>query len=292
MKPFLVIQTDFSLSWSAVAQMKGVMKIVDPELEIIDLCHEIKQFDPWEASLSLQATEPYWPKGTIFVSVVDPGVGTPRKACAAKLSDGNIVVTPDNGTLTHLFHSVGVTEVREIDETIHRYPGANDNSVFHGRDLFGYCAAKLAANVITYEEVGPAYPVSDIVICEEYDLKPVVQNGHLNGFVMTGEKHFGGISLNIRNEQLEEAGIALNDPVLVEIRHQGKAAYRGTMRYVKSFGYVEVGEPLLYKGSSGYVAIDLNQGNFIKTYGIGTGKEWTVTVTKGDNNEASAGTAK
>ena len=117
MKPFLVIQTDFSLSWSAVAQMKGVMKIVDPELEIIDLCHEIKQFDPWEASLSLQATEPYWPKGTIFVSVVDPGVGTPRKACAAKLRDGNIVVTPDNGTLTHLFHSVGVTEVREIDET-------------------------------------------------------------------------------------------------------------------------------------------------------------------------------
>ena len=130
------------------------------------------------------------------------------------------------------------------------------------------------------------------MICEEYDLKPVVQNGHLNGFVMTGEKHFGGISLNIRNEQLEEAGIALNDPVLVEIRHQGKAAYRGTMRYVKSFGYVEVGEPLLYKGSSGYAAIDLNQGNFIKTYGIGTGKEWTVTVTKGENNEASAGTAK
>ena len=84
----------------------------------------------------------------------------------------------------------------------------------------------------------------------------------------------------------------MNDPVLVEIRHQGKAAYRGTMRYVKSFGYVEVGEPLLYKGSSGYAAIDLNQGNFIKTYGIGTGKEWTVTVTKGENNEASAGTAK
>ncbi|MBR2675912.1 MAG: SAM-dependent chlorinase/fluorinase [Solobacterium sp.] len=292
MKPLLVIQTDFSLSWSAVAQMKGVMKIVDPQLEIIDLCHDIKKFDPWEASLSLQAAEPYWPKGTIFVSVVDPGVGTPRKACAAKLNDGSIVITPDNGTLTHLLHSVGILEVREIDEALHRYRGGTDNSVFHGRDLFGYCAAKLASAQITYEEVGPAYPISEIVICEEYDLKPTVSNGRLEGFVMTGEKHFGGISLNIRNEQLEEAGLVLNDPVFVEIMHQGKTAYRGTMRYVKSFGYVAVGEPLLYKGSSGYAAIDLNQGNFIGTFGIGTGKEWTVTVTKGENNEESAGTAK
>ena len=89
MKPAILIQTDFSQTWSGVAQMKGVMKIVDPSLEIIDLCHDIKQFDPWEASLSLEAAEPYWPKGTIFVSVIDPGVGTSRRACAAKLKDGN-----------------------------------------------------------------------------------------------------------------------------------------------------------------------------------------------------------
>ena len=150
MKPVILIQTDFSLSWSAVAQMKGVMKQVDPELEIVDQCHDIKTFDPWEASLSLQATEPYWPKGTIFVSVVDPGVGTARRTCAARLKDGMIIITPDNGSLTHVAKYHGIQTVREIDETINRLhgQGTDETSVFHGRDLFGYCAARLASNII------------------------------------------------------------------------------------------------------------------------------------------------
>lgn len=121
MKPFLLLQTDFSNTWGAVASMKGVIKLVDPALEIYDLCHDIKAFDPWEASLSLAAAEPYWPAGTVIVSVVDPGVGTARRACAALLRDGTYVVTPDNGTLTHLKHGVGIQTVREISPK-HRFP--------------------------------------------------------------------------------------------------------------------------------------------------------------------------
>ena len=123
MKPFVVIQTDFSLTWSAVSSMKGVMKIVDPTLQIEDITHDIKNFSPWEASMSLNTVEPYWPKGTVFVSVVDPGVGTSRKASVALLENGNYVVTPDNGALTHLLHRVGVKEIREIDETVNRFKG-------------------------------------------------------------------------------------------------------------------------------------------------------------------------
>ena len=118
MKPSIVIQTDFSLSWGAVAEMKGVMKQVDPGLDLVDLCHEIRNFDPWEASLSLATVEPYWAPGTIFVSVVDPGVGTSRRASVALLKDGSYVVTPDNGSLTHLLHQVGIEEICEIDEKV------------------------------------------------------------------------------------------------------------------------------------------------------------------------------
>ena len=282
MKPVILIQTDFSLSWSAVAQMKGVMKQVDPELEIVDLCHDIKTFDPWEASLSLQATEPYWPKGTIFVSVVDPGVGTARRACAARLKDGMIIITPDNGSLTHLLHSVGVEQVREIDESINRYPAKEQVSVFHGRDLFGYCAARLAAGVISFEEVGPEYPVSEIVECEEYRIEPVVRNHYAQGFILTGVKHFGGISLNVTNQDFQNTAISYGDNAEVTITYQGRTCFHQTMPFVHSFGEVPKGAALLYEGSSGYLSIDLNQGNFMEEYEIGCGKDWTVTIQKGE----------
>ena len=102
-------------------------------------------------------------KRTVFVSVVDPGVGTPRKASVALLKDGNYVITPDNGTLTHVYYNVGIEAIREIDETKNRYQGTENVSVFHGRDLFAYTAAKLASGQITFEEVGESYSLDDIV---------------------------------------------------------------------------------------------------------------------------------
>ena len=141
MKPCIVWQTDFGLSWGAVASMVGVCKQVDPELECIDITHEIEAYNILAASREIIYVEPFWPKGTVFVSVVDPGVGTDRRACVAKLHDGNYIVTPDNGTLTHLYYEVGIDEVREIDETVNRYHGTEAVSLFHGSDLFSYTAA-------------------------------------------------------------------------------------------------------------------------------------------------------
>ncbi len=283
MKPAILIQTDFSTTWSAVAEMKGVMKIVDPELEIVDLTHDIKKFDPWEASLSLAATEPYWPMGTIIVSVVDPGVGTDRKACAAKLNDGTIVITPDNGTLTHLLHSPGVREVRQIDESVNRYRGGDHSEVFHGRDLFGYCAAKLASGLISFEEVGPQYPIVEIVECEEYYSRPVLTEGFAEGFVLTGVPHYGSITLNITSEAFAACGFAIGEMVRVLIRHEGKGVFAQSVPYCKAFGDVKKGQPLLYDGSSGWLCLDINQGSFMETYGVETGKDWIVTIRREDN---------
>ena len=112
MKPILVFQTDFTYKESAVSAMYGVVKSVDREVEIIDGTHEIPQYDTWSASFRLYQPMNFWPEGTIFVSVVDPGVGTPRKACVAKTANGYYIVTPDNGSLTHVKAWIGITEVR------------------------------------------------------------------------------------------------------------------------------------------------------------------------------------
>ncbi|MCI6701080.1 MAG: SAM-dependent chlorinase/fluorinase [Solobacterium sp.] len=280
MKPLILLQTDFSNTWSAVASMKGVIKIVDRELEIYDLCHDIKAFDPWEASLSLNTCEPYWPKGTVIVSVVDPGVGTSRKASVALLNDGTYVVTPDNGSLTHLKYSVGIKAIREIDETRNRYEAKENVSVFHGRDLFGYCAALLASGKINFEEVGPEYPVSDVVECREYSTKPLLSNGYCEAFIMTGLKHFGGIQFNISNAEWEECGFVPGDMIEVVISYKEKAIFNKEVLYGKSFGDVNIGEPVLYRGSSLYLCLDLNCANFMSVYKIGTGLEYTATLKK------------
>lgn len=280
MKPAILLQTDFSNTWGAVASMKGVIKIVDPGLEIFDLCHDIKSFDPWEASLSLATVEPYWPKGTVIVSVVDPGVGTDRRASVALLCDGSYVVTPDNGALTHLLHTVGVKAVREIDESRNRYRGGEEVSVFHGRDLFGYCAALLASGKICFEEVGKEYPVSEIKQCPEYFIRPEsIENG-VKTWIMTGLKHFGGIQFGITNEEFRSLGFTEGDAFKISIFHRGEAEYEGIVPFAKSFGFVPEGEAVLYCGSSKYLSLDLNMDNFMGRYSIGTGREWTAEIVK------------
>ena len=191
MKPCIVWQTDFSLDWPFVATMKGVCKQVDASLECVDSTHTIEKFNVLEASQQLNYVEPFWPKGTVFVSVVDPGVGTPRKASVALLKDGNYVVTPDNGTLTHMYYNIGIEAIREIDETKNRYLGTESVSVFHGRDLFAYTAAKLASGQITFEEVGESYSLDDIVLLDYEYLKADVKNEDIQGIVSNVSDPFG-----------------------------------------------------------------------------------------------------
>lgn len=278
MKPIILLQTDFSNTWSAVASMKGVIKIVDRELEIEDLCHDIKMFDPWEASLSLNTCEPYWPKGTVIVSVVDPGVGTSRKASVALLNDGTYVVTPDNGTLTHLKNGVGIKEIREIDESRNRYHAKEEVSVFHGRDLFGYCAALLASGKITFEEVGPSYPVADVVECKEFYIKTEKVGDTVKTWVMTGLKHFGGIQFGISNAEADTLGFTLGKTYHVTVKNGEKVYFEEDVLYADTFGAVPVGAPVLYKGSSLFLSMDLNCDNLIAKYDIGTGAAWTVNI--------------
>lgn len=163
--PYILFQTDFGVGGGA--SMYGMCKLVDARLRSGELSHTVPTFDVAEASRRLGRILPYWPEGTAFVSVVDPGVGTKRRACVAKTINGYYITTPDNGTLSDIYRSQGITEIREIDETVNRYPHTPKVSIFHGRDLFAYCAARLASGQISWEEVGPAYSTEEIVLLED-----------------------------------------------------------------------------------------------------------------------------
>ncbi len=277
-KPILLFQTDFTYKEGAVCAMYGVVKSVDRELEIIDGTHELPQYDTWSASYRLFQSMKFWPKGTIFVSVVDPGVGTARRACVAKTADGYYVVTPDNGTLTHIKESVGIVEVREIDEATNRLKGNERTSVFHGRDLFGYCAAKLAGGFISYQQVGPKYPVEDIVL--HPITKPSVQGVKINGSLEIDDPNFGNVWTNIPLTLFERMRFLFGEYLTTTIQYRGKILFKKRLLFEKSFGFVGKGEPVIYNNEISYIALAVCQGSFVKTYGIGYGCEWSVEFEK------------
>lgn len=280
MKPCIVWQTDFGLSWGAVASMVGVCKQVDPELECIDITHEIEAYNILAASREIIYVEPFWPKGTVFVSVVDPGVGTDRRACVAKLHDGNYIVTPDNGTLTHLYYEVGIDEVREIDETVNRYHGTEAVSVFHGRDLFAYTAAKLASGKISFEGVGPAYPIEEIVRFDRDMIEAQVDGSDIKAIVGSVSDPFGSIAFNIKSSDFAKAGYAQGDMVHVILKKDGETYFEQDVLYEKSFGFVEKGAPILFNSSTNYIELGLNMGSFRDTYQVKEGRSYTAELSR------------
>ena len=278
-KPRVVLMTDFGTDNLGTAAMEGVCASVDNELVCTNMTHNISPFNTWQASNALMYVVPFWPAGTVFVSVVDPGVGTSRRACVAKLKNGCYVVTPDNGTLTHMFYRVGIEAVREIDETVNRLKGTEGTSIFHGRDLFAYCAAKLASGKIDFAGVGPEYPVSEVVVHNKL-FNPLTEHHHVEGVVTNAMPHFGNLETNIHMDAFAECGFAYGDTVHLTITHEGRTHFDSDVLYQKSFGFVEKGEPILFNGSSMYLGIALNQANFVKTYEIEDGESWKVRITK------------
>lgn len=276
-KPILVFQSDFTYKEGAVCAMYGVVKSVDRSLEIYDGTHEIPHFDTWSASYRLFQTMRFWPKGTIFVSVVDPGVGTSRRACVARTKD-YYVVTPDNGTLTHVKKYMGIEEVREIDETRNRLKGTEGTNVFHGRDLFAYCAARLASGIITYDEVGPAYPVEEIV--SHPVLEPKVSRCRAEGIFEICDPNFGNMWTNIPSELFLANGFEYGDMLYMTIYHEGRVVHSERALFARSFGYAGKGETVIYTNELMRIAVATCMGNFRETWNVDYGPEWTVLFEK------------
>jgi len=275
MKRLLVLQSDFGLDDGAVSAMYGVAKSVDRNLEIHDLTHGVTPFQILEGSYRLYQTVRFWPEGTVFVSVGDPGVGTDRKSVVAKTATGQFIVTPDNGTLTHLNKYIGIEAVREIDETINRLKGSEDSHTFHGRDVYAYTGARLASGVIDFEGVGPQLRIDDICVIPM--VAAVVSEGHIEGTIEVLDIRFGHLWTNITQEMFDRAGFKLGDEIDVMISFKGEKRYHSIVPFVRSFGLVKPSEALIYVNSMLMVAIGLHNVNFAATYNVGTGPDWKVS---------------
>ncbi len=278
MKKLLVFQSDFGLVDGAVAAMYGVAFEVDENLRAYNLTHDIPPYNIWEASYRLFQAMEYWPEETVFVSVVDPGVGSKRKSVVVKTVNEQYVVTPNNGTLTHLKKYVGIEAVREIEESKHRRKDTEHSYTFHGRDVYAYTGAKLASGVITFEEVGRELEISEIIELETGGVQSTEDS--IKGSIDILDVRFGSLWTNISREDFSNLGFEFGDRVEVIIRNGPRTIYNNRIKYGKSFADVYISEQIIYVNSLYRMAIAINQGNFAKAYNISTDPSWTVEFRK------------
>ncbi len=272
----VVFQTDFGLENNAVASMLGVAAGVDSNLALYNLTHDIPSYDVWTAALTLASTVEFWPKGTVFVSVVDPGVGTVRTSVVAKTKSGHYIVTPDNGTLTFIAEQYGIEELREISEDKNRRANTEESYTFHGRDVYSYTAARLASGVISYEEVGGKLEPSPVLL--PYNKTTALGDNTFEGTIYLIDEPYGNIWSNIDRKLFLSEGIQIGDNLDVKVWNpNGTLAYTGTLPYHETFGNVEEGDGLAYINSLYNLSLALNMGDFARTHNLDKGMKIQIS---------------
>lgn len=272
----LVLQSDFGLVDGAVSAMVGVALEESPTLKIHHLTHDITPYNIFEGSYRLFQTVNYWPEGTTFVSVVDPGVGSKRKSVVAKTVQNQYIVTPNNGTLSFIKKHVGIVAIREISEVENRRKNTEHSYTFHGRDVYAYTGAKLASGHITFEEVGPELDTEDIV--EIPVVETIIENDSVRGAIDILDVRFGSLWTSIRREEFYTLKPRFNNRFEVTIYNNDMLVYQNQVTYGKSFADVRIGQPILYINSLYRVGLAINQGSFAKAYNVGVGAQWSIEI--------------
>lgn len=273
----VVFMSDFGTVDGAVSAMHGVADEVCHSLRLEDLTHEIPQFNIWEGSYRLIQTIPYWAPGTVFVCVIDPGVGSDRESVAVLTKSGHIVVTPDNGTLSHISKGIGILERRRISEVTNRLHDSQKSYTFYGRDVYAYTGARLASGIIDFDEVGPLLD-SDVKMLDIKD--PVLEDGAVTGTVDILDTRYGSLWTNISDVDFAKCGFSYGDKVRVDIRYQERTVYGCVIPFCTNFTEVGVGHELIYINSLLKVSLAVNQGSFSSRFSIGTGEGWTIRLCK------------
>lgn len=274
----LVLQSDFGLGDGAVSAMYGVAYTVSEDIEINNLTHDIPPYDIWVASYRLYQTVKYWPKDTVFVSVVDLGVGSDRRSIACLTKSGHYIITPDNGSLSHINYYEGIEKVIAIDEVVSRLPHSEESHTFHGRDVYAYNGARLASKQVEFEDLGQSISLNSI---EKLDITEAIESeSELSGSIDVLDIRFGSLWTNIPLSYLKNANISHGDELIVKIYHKEKRVYQNIIKFVRSFADVNVGEPLVYVNSLVNIGVAVNQDSFSDLYHIGTGNDWTIKLSK------------
>jgi S-adenosyl-L-methionine hydrolase (adenosine-forming) len=257
--PTIVFMTDFGVIDDSVALCKGVMYGIAPNLRIVDLTHQVNAFSIADGARFLYGTAPYFPAGTVFVAVVDPGVGSSRKAVVVKTKRGQFFVLPDNGLITMVADRDGIEAIREIANPDWMV-GAKISSTFHGRDIFSPVGAHIARGD-DWTQVGPVVEGKELV---RLDLKPAtVDDKGLTGEAIALDGAFGNLVTNISAEDFLKLGYQRGDQVKVTI-----AGHEVEMPFVKTFSDVPLKKPLLYIDSRGRASFAINQDSFAAIYNV------------------------
>jgi S-adenosylmethionine hydrolase len=253
----IVFMTDFGTANDAVAICKAVILGIVPDARIMDITHQVTPFSIEEGARFLAGVTPYYPAGTVFLVVVDPGVGTTRKAVIVKSKKGQYFVLPDNGLVTPVLDRDGLDSAREITNTSWMI-GDNVSSTFHGRDIFSPGAAHLAKGD-DWTQVGPV--VTDLV-----RLTPrvaAVDAKGATGEVIALDDPYGNLITDVQADDFKKLGYEFGDKVTLTI---DKKSY--TFPFVKTFAAVPLGQPLVYIDSRDRVAVGINQGDASKKMGV------------------------
>ena len=263
--------TDFDVKDDAVGICKAVMDGVAPGVRIIDITHQSEPYNIAAGARFLAGSAPYFPRDAVFVVVIDPGVGSTRKAIIAKSKLGQFFVLPDNGLLTLVQDRDGLEAAREITNPAWMI-GSGISSTFHGRDIFSPAGAHLARGD-DWTQAGPALDVAKLV---RLDLKrATIDAAGLHGDVIGTDGPFGNLVLNVPAELFRELGYKLGDTVPVEL-----AGKHYAFPFVKTFSDVPVGKELFYIDSRGRLSLGINQRNFAETYKVGADAKLFIPVKK------------
>ena len=256
-RPSIVFMTDFGTANDSVAICKAVMLGIAPDARIMDITHRVTPYSIEEGSRFLEAVSPYYPAGTVFVAVIDPSVGTSRKAVIVKSKKGQYFVLPDNGLITPVIERDGLASAREITNP-NWIIQAPISSTFHGRDIFSPAGAHLAAGW-EFNLVGPE--VSQLVRLTPRT--PTTTSNGIAGNIIALDDPFGSLVTDIPADEFKKLGYNPGDKFRIELNKKPII-----LPYVKTFMDVPVGDPLLYIDSRGRVAIAINQGNYSKKFSV------------------------
>jgi S-adenosylmethionine hydrolase len=257
--PTIVFMTDFGVLDDSVAICRGVMYSIMPEVRIVDLTHQVTPFSILDGARFLYGASPYYPAGTVFVVVVDPGVGSTRKAIVAKSRRGQYFVLPDNGLLTLVEQRDGIESAHEITNPEWMI-GSRLSSTFHGRDIFSPVGAHVARGD-DWTKVGPEVPVRDLVRLE---LKPAkLDDRGLTAEVIATDGPYGNLVTNIDANDFLKLGYQRGQDVPVTVGEK-----QMKLKFVRTFSDVPLNQPLLYIDSRGHLGLAVNQASFASIYGI------------------------
>ncbi len=256
-RPLIVFMTDFGVLDDAVAICKGVMKTIAPEAEIIDLTHQVTPYSIADGARLLVRTSQYYPAGTVFVTVIDPGVGTSRKSIVLKTRKGQYFVLPDNGLVSLVAERDGVAGIREIRNPSWLLSGSS-SSTFHGRDVYSPVGAHLARGE-AWTKVGPALDTYT-----RLEVPQAISDATgIKGLVVALDGPFGNLVTNIGQQAFQRLGFSVGDTVHVSVGGQELS-----LPFGRTFGDVAPGAALLYIDSRNLVSLAINQGNFAQKYRI------------------------